>query len=85
MNGSKFARGPVGFVGAGATLVDGSLVVIGSVEDSWMFVRAFGGEAGHDAFPAQPIRWETSHAKDCSVVRALGGCFYGLWKSLTYC
>lgn len=84
MSGSKLAGRSISFVGTGAALVDGSLVVIGSVEDSWMFVRAFREEAGHDVISTQVIRWELGEVEDCGVVWALGRCFCGPWRALAY-
>jgi len=84
LDGSKLGGRSISFVSTGATLLDGSLIVVWSVEDSWLFVWAFGNETGHDVLPTQVIGRELGEVEDSVMVWALACCYGGCGSGLTF-
>jgi len=78
---SELGCGTVGFVGARAALVDGGFVVVRSVEDGSLLVRAFGEEAGQDVLASKLVRKEIGEVQYGGMVRTWGQC---IWCSLSH-
>jgi len=72
---SKLGSRIIGSGGTGATLVDGGLVIVGSVEYGRLLVWALGEEARDDILALQVVGWELGEVEDGGVVGALGWCF----------